>query len=323
MNKSWVKKASVFVMVILFVGVYNVPSLLSAETSKNTPVILTQKIWIVDDEGDGDFTTIQQAIDDINVLDGDTIMVFSGMYENIVVHKSLAIIGVAHEYENGSDTGKPIINGGAKNAIDITEIEEVCISGFIIRDSGEHGVFLKEVSGAIISKNNITNNFFHGIFAEDVSNIQILNNYIIDNKKIGITLQSFDVNNIYTYNYILGNHIGNNGEQGILVTYTNHNVISGNNIEDNGLHGICIWYAHRNNILYNNFINNNNENNQPLLILWNSHLTIWRGNFWDRPLMRPKLIVGSISVGPLSVPWVNYDWQPAKEPHIIPYFMEA
>ena len=45
---------------------------------------LAQTTWYVDQSGAGDFTGIQQAIDDAQVVNGDTVIVRDGTYvENI------------------------------------------------------------------------------------------------------------------------------------------------------------------------------------------------------------------------------------------------
>ena len=71
-------------------------------------------IWIVDVNGSGNFTKIQDAID--NASDGDVILVYNGTYyENISINKCLTIIGNTTEHEdktyivpsiNSSDTTK-------------------------------------------------------------------------------------------------------------------------------------------------------------------------------------------------------------------------
>jgi len=71
----------------------------------------------------GDYTTIQDAIDNAN--DGDTIVVSGGAYqENIVVDKEVSIIG----------TGTPVIDGMGGIAINITA-NNVTITGFNITNS--------------------------------------------------------------------------------------------------------------------------------------------------------------------------------------------
>jgi len=54
------------------------------------------RIWIVDDDGPGDFSTIQEAVNASN--SGDTILVRAGTYhENVVVSKPVSLIGESRE----------------------------------------------------------------------------------------------------------------------------------------------------------------------------------------------------------------------------------
>ena len=50
--------------------------------------------WYVDDDGGADFISIQEAIDALQVLPGDILSVFGGIYnEDVNIHKSLRIVG--------------------------------------------------------------------------------------------------------------------------------------------------------------------------------------------------------------------------------------
>jgi len=52
---------------------------------------LSARTWIVDNEGDGDFTSIEEAIE--NAESGDVIQVYSGHYhEKLVVDRNNLII---------------------------------------------------------------------------------------------------------------------------------------------------------------------------------------------------------------------------------------
>lgn len=49
----------------------------------------------------------------------------------------------------------------------------------------------------------------------------------------------------------------------------------------------------------------------------------WSRNYWDRPRLLPKPIIGTrrIVINEdlfLDIPWVNFDWHPAQEPYDIP-----
>lgn len=72
-------------------------------------------VLTVDDEGDGDYTSIAEAVATANP--GDTIEVYSGDYYecNITIYASgLTLKGMARELGSGTDTGKPSVHGGRK-----------------------------------------------------------------------------------------------------------------------------------------------------------------------------------------------------------------
>jgi len=70
------------------------------------------EIIIVDDENDGDFVRIKDALNYVNP--GDTIEVYSGTYDEhtiIIDKKEITLLGISHELGHGYDTGKPFVNG--------------------------------------------------------------------------------------------------------------------------------------------------------------------------------------------------------------------
>ena len=87
----------------------------------------------VDDDGEGDYTSIQDAID--NATDGDTIRVWEGVYyENVIVNKSVSVIG------NGSGV---IVEGGGENRASAVRItaDLVNVSGLLCTGSWVSGSF--------------------------------------------------------------------------------------------------------------------------------------------------------------------------------------
>ena len=89
---------------------------------KGTAITIT-----VNDEGNADYTKIQDAID--NSTNGDTIRVFEGTYtENIIVNKSLSLIG------NGSEI--TVIDGGENGDVVMITADWVNISGFFVIRTG-------------------------------------------------------------------------------------------------------------------------------------------------------------------------------------------
>jgi parallel beta-helix repeat protein len=194
------------------------------------------------------FSTIQEAINDNETLDGHTIFVEEGVYyENVVVNKSLSLVG-----ENRSTT---IIDAnGVGHVIEVTA-DNVKITGFTIRKSG-CGCAMKS-----------------GVYVKSRQNVNITNNLIIQNG-YGINLDQ--AHNIT----IAGNNIADNVDYGVHLLESFNNTIFGNNITSNDI-GIYLFFSSNNVIFHNNFINNTKQ-----IYTYNS-TNIWDdgypsgGNYWS------------------------------------------
>ena len=116
----------------------------------------------VDDEGDGDFTSIQEAVD--HAKDGDIILVYSGVYNESVriENKSITIEGIAHELGKGNDTGKPVIiaNGIAIEIYsDNCNVKNIKVSGGAVKI---HGFYNKLINNDMVCSSRdhqLKNNF--------------------------------------------------------------------------------------------------------------------------------------------------------------------
>ncbi len=197
------------------------------------------EIITVDDNGNADYLTIQEAID--NSSNGDTIYVWAGTYyENVIVNKSVTLIG------NG--TSETIINGSKsiRESILVIDIKAnwVNISGFTITggksDWGSGGVRIYEFDNCTI-KNNIFSNNEYGILTDwyfEPSNNHIeknifeLNNcglaihgnsniiednIFISNKRNGLSCSGFN-------NKIFNNQISNCSRNGIRLSGENNTI---------------------------------------------------------------------------------------------------
>lgn len=195
------------------------------------------------------YTSIQPAIN--NATDGDTILVYAGTYkENVVVNKTLNLIGI----------GKPTIHGMQKgNTITITA-DNCTISNFKITYSASEwnlaGLYISS-SNNIVYNNTISTNKGNGIFISG-SNNTIYSNSISSNLWAGIYIYSSSKNKIFF------NEISNNAD-GIYLYYpASNNIIHSNIIQDNGC-GINLYSAH-NNIIHSNIISANTEG----FYMWNA-----------------------------------------------------
>ncbi|MFH1408631.1 MAG: NosD domain-containing protein, partial [Nanoarchaeota archaeon] len=133
---------------------------------------------IVDDEGDGDFISLQEAVD--YAEDGDTILVYSGEYTSVLINTSVVIEGVSEEYGVGADTGKPIIDAGGEGGADALKVisDNVIISNLHIRNSGfdgEAACLDLRTSYSTIKNNDITD-CKYGIFLSYGPNYNVVEN---------------------------------------------------------------------------------------------------------------------------------------------------
>ncbi len=249
------------------------------------------------------FSTIQEAIDDPQTTNGQTLFVRSGVYhENIVVDKSLQLIG-----ENKDttiiygDTGSEEENGMHLIA------HRVSISGFtiqnciwyaiyaetngnIIRDNiltnNEGGIVLLVSSDNIIERNTITHNERYGIWIADGTNNVISGNTIThhgyDGIQMGATDDGWSVgpgcsNTIISGNYFYWNScpitIGYDGTypNGFVPPMQSNIDIIGNTIEING--PLFMWYTQQCNLLLNTFIGTDRGNYIELKCSANNNIT--------------------------------------------------
>ena len=148
-----------------------------------------------------------------------------------------------------------------------------------------------------VSRNTIDSNIEYGIRLSYSNNNNISENNICFNND-GIVIEASDSN------IIINNIINLNTDYGLQFINSNSNTISTNTISNN-YKGIFCSNSSKNAVLRNNFIKNiqnayfKNCNNK------------WKGNYWDRPRLFPKLIFGKIKIGFKEINWFNIDWRPA------------
>jgi len=134
------------------------------------PVKAEPRTWIVDDNGAGDFNTIQQAIDAAS--DGDIIFVCNGTYyEHLTIDKSLSLIGESKWYTtiDGNSTG---------DVVSITS-NDTKIVNFTIQ-YGYSGISLLHCRDNNISSNILLNNY-KGVAVNCSSNNLIFHNDLMNN----------------------------------------------------------------------------------------------------------------------------------------------
>jgi nitrous oxidase accessory protein NosD len=165
--------------------------------------ISSNKIIYVDDDGNADFTKIQDAVDEAN--DGDIVFVFSGKYkENIELDKRLSLIG--------EDKNTTIIDGNQTGCTINLASENTIIKNFTIIgggfDNDDFRNFFRAGLRVTGSNNTIYNNIFRknclGILGVRVTNLTIKNNNFIEDG-IGFTSYENDGRPVMKMKYFFHN----------------------------------------------------------------------------------------------------------------------
>lgn len=292
-------------------------------------------VVIVDDEGDGDFVRIQDALNYSNP--GDTIEVYSGTYYEHgvnMVKESITLQGIPYELGSGHDTGKPFIDGQGIEETILIKAGNIVIDSFRIENKGpsSNGILAlyKESYNCVISNNDLFDSSAALIWCAG-SNTKIFNNNISHNFiRQGIvlyepghhnTIISNVISDVVTgilcwnsnHNSITGNKISKCSRFGLDIAGSQYNTVKGNTFEDNTV-GVHIYYGVGSWIKNNNLINNQIHAQfeygiPPFWVLLNR----WNGNYWGEPRSSPYPIWGTYFI----FPWVQFDWFPAKEPNEI------
>ena len=207
-----------------------------------------------------------------------------------------------------------------------------------ISSNDREGIYLDKADYNIIYNNKIYENNYFAIIVNAssyniIQNNDMSKNYVCmsfwpfshDNEIIGNTIHEHDYYSLSFYtlsnnNVVRYNNFSNNIEWSIRIAGANNNLIEYNDIlgspggEWEYGYGIGIQSAFRNTIRYNNIMNN--KNNAVILNSFNNH---WIENYWDdHKGFGPKVIQGYImfpSFPDFYIPWLNFDWHPAREPY--------
>jgi parallel beta-helix repeat protein len=319
-------------IILLFIGNCIIPTI--GQDTKEPLPSSRGKWWYVGGSGPGNYSVIQDAID--NASDGDTVFVYddsSPYIEFIVVTKSLIVQG-----ENKSTT---IIDSGGFNI----SANHVTVTGFTIQNS-ETGLYIYFYGYNTISNNVIIYTLPGigiGVYGHD--NIIIGNDVSQDNNSEhqgyypGIIV-SGSFNNI-SYNTIHDNSVG------IYLTATNRTEIYRNSLKGNFDFGIFCENPSADTFRQNNFLDNR-KNVRILRYITEGrfnptiHLpilpAIFEGNYWEKSRILPYPI-GGLFAGSLFIRmylwtrlfgagtelkliyeysnFLRFDWHPAQEPYII------
>jgi parallel beta-helix repeat protein len=207
------------------------------------------------------YTSIQEAIDAPETLNGHTIFVQEGTYnENVVLGKSyLTLIG-----ENKSST---VIDGSGKGVAVTLKANNTQIKAFTVQN-GSCGIEMSPwTAGHIIQGNIILNNDYGVSGHYDCANVSICDNMITSNNVAGIEM-------LFSHSVIRNNLIFNNGKgeflqysSGILIEsgvfdrtiYCVENTVYGNTIKNHRVGIEAAQYSEENLFVHNNFVNNTKQ----------------------------------------------------------------
>lgn len=133
----------------------------------------------VDDDGGEDFTTIQEAIDDGGTVNGNTICVADGTYdENVNINKEITLLG-----DGAANTSVINAQGGNETAAVSVMADNVTIQGFELNGAsdGTAVVYLNSAVDNILVDSNILNVGSPDGFLTvgGVSNVTVSNNEIV------------------------------------------------------------------------------------------------------------------------------------------------
>ena len=333
MNK---KILTVVGITILFLGTCITPSVAIDNVNISSIPTSDKNVIIVDDEGDGDYLRIQDALNHANP--GDTIDVYSGTYYEHgidIIEERITLQGIPYELGTGHDTGKPFIDGRGMDYVFLFDANNIILDSFHIENwAGNHHdiiILSQNANECTISNNDLAHTSICFIYVKG-SNNKIINNNISHSAiRQGILLRDPCSNclvsgNTITYvtrgvecwgsnsNTITGNKISRCSEFGVDLPGGDYNTIEGNTFEYNTI-GIHIWGSRGCRIKNNNFINNYQYQAYfvyriPIFLGLTNR---WRGNYWGEPRSSPYPIRGAY----IFFPWVQFDWRPASEPYDI------
>jgi len=228
-------------IILLFVGTCIIPAIAQDVEKASTP--FSRGNWLyVGGAGPGNYTKIQDAID--NASDEDTVYVYNGTYNefNISIRKSIFLLG--------EDKYSTIIDANLSgNCINIFS-DNVTVCGFTVRNADfQNGTGIALYShNTTICDNIITNNDWWGIHIRGSNNNNISYNIISNNGWAGIFGRCS--NQIIIGNKIMDNDIG------IFLYFGSYIVIKNNNISGNNEFGMEIDKVTNSSIIQNNFFNN-------------------------------------------------------------------
>jgi len=243
-----IKKILIISIIILFLGVSINPSVAIDNIKKLINPIRSGNTLYVGGSGPGNYSKIQDAID--NATDGDTVFVYddsSPYYENLIINNSIKLIGedrdttvIDGDFNNNTILVKSS-SFSIKNIKVVNSVKNLFSAGIFVWENGElitdisiincvisngsSGIRLEDAKGCIVTNCTIYNNEGNSLYfinSDDtiVTNCTIYDNGLLINNKFisgGIEItedcENIDVSNCQIYNNIgfgINSMFGNN-----------------------------------------------------------------------------------------------------------------
>lgn len=275
------------VQVITFITIFLFIFTALSYTVQSIPPV-TQETLIVDINGNGDYTSIQDAIS--NATTTDIIRIKEGIYRenNLEISKKLTIVG-----DNSSNT---IIDFGGEEGF-VLSSTYVEISNLQLTNAGEYAIYVSPDSDSCTISNCIINKDTAGVGILIRASSVVVSDCDIKGYSltaIGIQLREYD--NIIKYCNIQGLDVGvlallnahdnkiqncnlfNNDDALDIRLNSKNNLVSNCNIYGNK-RGIYIWQNSNDNSIYlNNFWRNDIDAADECNNTWDNGA---HGNYWD------------------------------------------
>jgi len=237
---------------------------------------------------------------------------YNNVSTNVFFNDGIVILGYyQNTVMNNIVNGKPLVFLVDKSDMNIDEAGQVVLfncHNITIQNCNlsntSIGIYIGYSDDCCISRNSISTCRYGIIFTHSNRNNISLNNIV--NNYFGISF------NICDFNVIMDNTISFNKYWGIALDYSQNNTISTNDIKNNGGlrriqrgYGVRLINSSYTKVSHNNFVLNA-FNLYPI----SSPFCAYNENYWNRPRILPKLILG-------VKPWVQFDWHPAQKPYDI------
>jgi hypothetical protein len=276
------------VQLILFISIFLFISSTLSQTVNSIPPV-TQDTIIVDITGNGDYTSIKEAIGSSDIT--DIILIKKGIYNehSITVKNKIEIIG--------EDPSNTIINCSGNVAFSLTS-SYVDISNLQIINTGEFAISILPGSIGCTIKNCIINTQNKGVALNVRASYTTISNCNLigfENSKQGVKISS-------NYNIVENCDMQDFANGVLLITVANENEINNCNIFNcenaidirlesrrnlvkrcniySNLQTVKIWLNSNNNSVYlNNFWKNDNDAIDENKNSWDNGA---QGNYWDK-----------------------------------------